>query len=194
MAEILSGTERQGHGGAGPHHARRLCRRVGAGVSGQGSCHRARAASCTSRGAEARRRANQRSLASSAAHGSSTPPVTSETGNRSKRPTPRLPRAWRMCLRHFNRIMGRARHIIAGVAFSFIACRGCRRTRTRAQADHVALHVQRRCVPDPARSMCALPRSRGRGADVADDVRGHGAMGRIDSRRAARGTHAAVER
>ncbi len=43
-------------------------------------------------------------------------------------------------------------------------------------------------------TMLALPCRRRRGADVADDVRRHGAVGRVDSRRVTRGSHAAVGR
>ena len=63
-----------------------------------------------------------------------------------------------------------------------------------AQGDHVQVHLQRRRLPDPRDRCAQLPRARRRRADVADDLRRCVPVGRVDSRRAGRGAHAAVER
>ena len=76
---------------------------------------------------------------------------------------------------------------VAAVALDDPAGRG-------AQGDHLEIHLQRRRVPDPARSMRALPRRRRHRADVADDLRRCVSVGGIDSRGAGRDAHAAVER
>ena len=67
-------------------------------------------------------------------------------------------------------------------------------SRRGAQGDHVQVHLQRRRVPDPARSLRELPRDRRHRADVADDLRRRVPVGGVDPRGAGRGAHAAVER